>query len=157
MLFYCKKEPSQLLVMVSLLLINSRWLPKQNASSTVVVSWTPILFNGGSRGGAGGHPPPPTPLFLDQTEARMAKKIFWETSPRPHPYLRVWMTGPPLSHGLDPALLLYLAQSILSEVAIKRIIAIAQLLKPRDCDFKLNCSWNWYLVDVSTWLGTEAL
>lgn len=32
------------------------------------------------------------PLFLDQTEAQRAKKIFWETAP---PFLRVWMTPPP--------------------------------------------------------------
>ena len=49
----------------------------------------------------------PPPLFLDQTEARRAeKKFFWETGPPP--FLRVWMTAlppPPLSEGLDPALL----------------------------------------------------
>ena len=35
---------------------------------------------------------PPPPLFLDQTEARRAEKIFWG-APGP-PYLRVWMTAP---------------------------------------------------------------
>ena len=39
-------------------------------------------------GGPGGPPP----LFLDQTEARRAEKIFWG-APGP-PYLRVWMTAP---------------------------------------------------------------
>ena len=39
----------------------------------------------------GGAPPP---LFLDQTEAQRAAKIFLETFPPP-PYLRVWMTAPP--------------------------------------------------------------
>ena len=35
------------------------------------------------------------PLFVDQTEARRAEKIFFsETAPLP-PYLTVWMTGPP--------------------------------------------------------------
>ena len=37
---------------------------------------------------------PPLPLFLDQTEARRAEKIWGETAPPP----------PPLSQGLDPAL-----------------------------------------------------
>ena len=61
------------------------------------------LFSGGSRGGARGGPPP---LFVDQTEARMAEKFFARTTPLP-PYLRVWMTPPPptLSQELDPALL----------------------------------------------------
>ena len=50
------------------------------------------LFNsrqvsGGSREGAGG-----ASLFLDQTEAR----------PAPLPYLRLWMTAPFLSEGLEP-------------------------------------------------------
>ena len=40
----------------------------------------------GPGGGAG-----PT-LFLDQTEARGAKKNFWK--PGPPPYPRVWMTAP---------------------------------------------------------------
>ena len=43
-------------------------------------------------------------LFLDQTEARRAKKIFF--GDRPPPYIRVWITPyPPLSQGVDPALL----------------------------------------------------
>ena len=44
-------------------------------------------------GGAWGSAPPP-PLFLDQTEARRAEKKFLGTG---------W-PGPPLSQGLDPAL-----------------------------------------------------
>ena len=48
------------------------------------------------------------PLFLDQTEARRAEIKFMLTavSPPPPPtsYLRVWMTEPPLSQGMDPAL-----------------------------------------------------
>ena len=37
---------------------------------------------------------PPAPLFLDQTEARRAEKnVFWGLRP---PYLRDWMTPPPL-------------------------------------------------------------
>ena len=47
-------------------------------------------------GGTGGVGPP---LFLDQTE-----KILWGDRPPPTPYLRVWMTGAPLSQGLDLAL-----------------------------------------------------
>ena len=42
-------------------------------------------------------------LFLKQTEARRAEKIFLETAPAP--YLRVWMTWPPpLPEGLNPLL-----------------------------------------------------
>ena len=46
----------------------------------------------------------PLPLFLDQTEARRAKKhFFWRPPP---PFLRMWMTAPPppLSQGLDPVI-----------------------------------------------------
>ena len=48
-------------------------------------------YSGGSRGGA--RVPP---LFLDQTVARRAEKIFFWTPPPPLP--------PPLSQGLGPAL-----------------------------------------------------
>ena len=54
-----------------------------------------VYFSGKSGGGA--RPP----LFLDQTEAR--KNVFRP----PPPYLRVWMTPPPLSpEGLDSPLYL---------------------------------------------------
>ena len=47
---------------------------------------------------SGERPPPPRPgppLFIDQTEAQRAeRKLFRD--PSPHPYLRVWMTKPPL-------------------------------------------------------------
>ena len=71
--------------------------------------WNSLLYNylalysGRSRGGAWGACPPSPPLVLDQNEAQMAENIFFETAPPP--YLRVWMTGPPLSEGLDPPLL----------------------------------------------------
>ena len=55
-----------------------------------------ISYSGGSREG-GPH------LFVDQTEAQRAKKLFLETA-APPPYLRVWMSAPPLSQALDPAL-----------------------------------------------------
>ena len=46
--------------------------------------------SGGSRGGARGRGAPP--LFLDQTEARRAKKkMFLRTPPLPPPYLRIWI------------------------------------------------------------------
>ena len=36
-------------------------------------------------------------LLLDETEARLAKRnFFFETGPPP--YLRIWMTGPPVIH-----------------------------------------------------------
>ena len=45
-----------------------------------------ISYSGGSREGG-------PPLFVDQTEAQRAKKLFLETAPPP--YLRVWMSDPP--------------------------------------------------------------
>ena len=52
--------------------------------------YSSLYGSGGSRGGAlGGRPP----FFLAQTEARRAKKNLFGDRP---PYLRVWMTGPPL-------------------------------------------------------------
>ena len=44
--------------------------------------------------GPWGPAPPPPPLFLDQTEARRAEKIFFGDRASPH-----------LSQGLDPALI----------------------------------------------------
>ena len=57
-----------------------------------------ISYSGGSR--EGGHP-----LFVDQTEAQRAKKLFLETAPPP--YLRVWMSAPP------PYLKLWICHSII--------------------------------------------
>ena len=54
------------------------------------------------------------PLFLDQTEDRRAEKTFW--GDLPSPYLRVWMTLPPLSQGLDPALHVTTGQTPLGTV-----------------------------------------
>ena len=52
---------------------------------------------------------PGHPLFLAQTETRRAEKNFFEDRLPPPHYLTVWMTWtpppPPLSQGLDPALL----------------------------------------------------
>ena len=70
------------------------------------------MMNGGSRrqssflsvADPGRHPPPT--LFLDQTEARRSKIFFEDRVPPPPPYLRVWMTGPRLTEGLDPPLLI---------------------------------------------------
>ena len=64
--------------------------------------------------GKGARDPPP-PLFLEQTEAQRAEKIFLEA--RPLPYLRVWTNAPqtpntphspplPQSPGVDRALVL---------------------------------------------------
>ena len=50
----------------------------------------PVMDPGEGPGG----PAPPAPIFLDQTEAQRAKKIFFESVPQ-HP-------PPPLSEGLDP-------------------------------------------------------
>jgi len=56
-------------------------------------------------GGSGEGPEEPAPpFFLDQTEARGAEKKFFFETWSPARYLRVWMTGPPLSEGLDPPL-----------------------------------------------------
>ena len=42
--------------------------------------------------------PPSAPLFLDQTEAKMAEKNFFETGP---PFSQDLDDSPPLSGGLD--------------------------------------------------------
>ena len=61
---------------------------------TGVELWSTAHFvynSGGSRGGARGARPPLL-LFLDETEAQRAEKIFLETKPPPPPpYLKVWI------------------------------------------------------------------
>ena len=59
-----------------------------------VIAVVVIAVSGGSRGGAGGSRP--TPLFLDQTKARRAEKIFLKNHPLPLPYLTVWIRLWPL-------------------------------------------------------------
>ena len=54
-----------------------------------------VLQSGGSRGVAGGGGGSSPPLFLENFLGR----------PPPPTYLRVWITGPSLSQGVDPALL----------------------------------------------------
>ena len=45
------------------------------------------------------------PLILDQTKVRRAENLFFfGDHPSAPTHLRLWMTGPPLSQGLDPAL-----------------------------------------------------
>ena len=66
------------------------------------------MINGGSRQqssflSVARKGPAPPPLFLDQTEAQRSKFFLDRVPP---PYLRVWMTGPPLTEGLDPPLLI---------------------------------------------------
>ena len=66
-------------------------------------------YSGGFRGGArGAQTAPPRPLFLDQTEAQRAEKNFFGDRPPPLFYLRVWMTPPSLSQGLDLPLHYYI-------------------------------------------------
>ena len=45
----------------------------------------------------------PLPYFSTKMTTEGSKKIFWRPPPIPT-YLRVWMTAPPLSDGLDPPL-----------------------------------------------------
>ena len=58
-----------------------------------------VQDSGGSRGGAWGAQA--SPLFLNQTEAGRAEKLFFETGP-PSPYPRTGLA--PLCEGLDPPL-----------------------------------------------------
>ena len=63
-----------------------------------------VLQSGGSRGvarGGGGRSSPP--LFWTKMRPEGGKIFGGETAPPT--YLRVWMTGPSLSQGVDPALL----------------------------------------------------
>ena len=86
------------------LLFSSSMKKKTKESSARTVSYRlyfKVADPGEWPGGGGGSSPP---LFLDQTEARRAENFLWETAP-PATYLRVWMTGPSLSQGVDPALL----------------------------------------------------
>ena len=55
-------------------------------------------IQGGARG-------PRSPYFSTKLRPEGPKFFFLTGQPRPPPpYLRVWMTGPPISQGLDPAL-----------------------------------------------------
>ena len=47
----------------------------------------------------------PPPLCLDQTDARRAEKIFWETCHPPPPLSQGLDDRPPLSEGLDSPML----------------------------------------------------
>ena len=69
---------------------------------------------GGTRKPSWASQVPPL-LFLDQTEAQRQKKFFWETSPPP--YLRFWMTGPPLDPALSVDLCTDHAHNLLSPCA----------------------------------------
>ena len=77
--------------------MNSSAAERVHGQSLSVIQWR---IQGRDPGGAG-HP-----LVLDQTETRKAEKLFLETG-SPLPHLRVWRTWtpPPLSQGLDLALL----------------------------------------------------
>ena len=81
-------------------LISNSWRENIKKITTVTLVW--ISDSGGSREGAQGAQA--HFLCLDQTdEAWMAKKnVFGDRSPPP--LSKVWMTGAPLSQGLDPAL-----------------------------------------------------
>ena len=64
------------------------------------------ILSGGSRGGTRGARPRPRPLFLDQNEARGAKKDFLGDRP-PTPLSQGLDDRAPLfSEGLDPPLIL---------------------------------------------------
>ena len=62
---------------------------RKGEGKTAGLEKSPVC-RGGYRGRARGTPPP---LFLDQTETRMAERN-WGGQPPP-PYIRVWMTVPP--------------------------------------------------------------
>ena len=61
-------------------------------------------------------------LFLDPNEARGAGKHFFDAAPPPSSravYLRVCMTGPPLSEGHDPPLIVTLITSYTNPATLK--------------------------------------
>ena len=61
-------------------------------------------------------------LFLDPNEARGAEKHFFDAAPPPSSravYLRVCMTGPPLSEGHDPPLIVTLITSYTNPATLK--------------------------------------
>ena len=64
-----------------------------------------IVCSSGSSGGARGT----RPLILStKLRPEGPKKLIGDRPPTPPPHLRVWMTGPPLSQGLDDRAPLYL-------------------------------------------------
>ena len=86
------------------LLFSSSMKKKTKESSTRTVSYR-LYFKVADPGewqGGGGEVK--SPLILDQTEARREENFLGGDRPPPT-YLRVWMTGPSLSQGVDPALL----------------------------------------------------
>ena len=65
-------------------------------------NWADRVYSDRYKGGA--RPGPGPSLFLDKTEVQRAKKNFLESNPPP-PSKGLDDWGPPLSQGLDPALL----------------------------------------------------
>ena len=51
-----------------------------------------------------GDSPPPSLLFWTELRSEEPKIVFFGDHPPVPTYLRLWMTGPPLSQGLDPVL-----------------------------------------------------
>ena len=70
-----------------------------------------VAASDSSRGGAQ-HPPPP--YFRIKLWLERVKQYYFLGETGHPPYLRVWMTSPPLSQGLDPALV---AMCFLSETS----------------------------------------
>ena len=71
---------------------------------------------------------PGLPLFLDQTEARRANKLFLETAPSP--LLKALDDRPPsLSQGLDPALFYILDFSRNREVKTGTLFEVSMFFK----------------------------
>ena len=69
----------------------------------------------------GGPPPPPTPFFRAKWSPKgRKKKFFWE--PLPLPYLRVWMTGSPLSWRSRCITEFAVIQWVVSFAAVIRVV-----------------------------------
>ena len=63
-----------------------------------------VEFSGGSRGGPQGARPPPTLIFRPNWGKGLKNVCLEIARPPPPPYLRIWITAPPPSQSLDPAL-----------------------------------------------------
>ena len=92
----------------------------------------------GPRGGAQGGRPLPQPLFFRAkwSPKGREKKFFWE--PLPLPYLRVWMTGSPLSWRSGCTTDFAVIQWVVSFAAVIRVVTRHATLLPTSVAWRVT-------------------